>query len=191
MTDNEIKKAFEEHIERTKNIKYGARKMAMVDVELLKNTLDLINRNDEEIYRLKEVIIMGRDTSPIAIRAQQSWFRQNSEHINRLKLEIERLTERIHFLCGKSGALQGEIQKYQEENNKLKYQVNRLKKYDERRDIDLHSRLITEARAEAIKEVLDEITEILHEAEMHGNYEPSLTIEIINDIKEKMRVDNG
>ncbi|MBQ4572119.1 MAG: hypothetical protein IJA80_02425 [Clostridia bacterium] len=123
MTDNEIKKAFEEHIERTKNIKYGARKMAMVDVELLKNTLDLINHNDEEI-------------------------------------------------------------------NKLKYQVNRLKQYDEKRDIDLHSRLKAEARAEAIKEVLDEITEILHEAEMHGNYEPSLTIEIINDIKEKMRVDN-
>jgi hypothetical protein len=53
MTDNEIKQAFEEHIERTKNIKYGARKMAMVDVELLKNTLDLINRQQAEIARLK------------------------------------------------------------------------------------------------------------------------------------------
>ena len=96
MTDNEIKKAFEECIERTKNLKYGARKMVMVDVELLKNNLDLINRKDEEIYRLKEVIIMGRYTSPIAIRAQQSWFSQNSKHINRLKSEIERLTERVH-----------------------------------------------------------------------------------------------
>lgn len=186
MIDNEIKKAFEEHIESTKNIKYGARKMAMVDVELLKNTLNLINRKDEEIYRLKEVIIMGRFTSPIAIRAQQSLFRQNSEHINRLKSKIERLTERVHFLCGKSGALQGEIQKYKEENNKLKYQVNRLKQYDEKRDVDLHSRLTAEARAKAIKEVLDEITERLHEAEMHGNYEPSLTFEIVNDIKKKM-----
>lgn len=35
MVDNETIKAFEEHIARTKNIKYGARKMAMVDVELL------------------------------------------------------------------------------------------------------------------------------------------------------------
>ena len=52
-------------------------------------------------------------------------------------------------------------------------------------------KLVINVRTEAIKEVLDEITEILHEAEMHGNYEPSLTIEIINDIKKKMRVDNG
>lgn len=44
------------------------------------------------------------------------------------------------------------INRLQAENDKLKYQVNRLKKYDERQDIDLHSRLITEARAEAIKE---------------------------------------
>ena len=43
MTDTEDIKALEEHIEHTKNIKYGARKMVMVDVELLKNTLDLIN----------------------------------------------------------------------------------------------------------------------------------------------------
>lgn len=52
MTDNEIIKALEEHIERTKNIKYGARKMTTVDVELLKNALDLINRRKAEIERL-------------------------------------------------------------------------------------------------------------------------------------------
>lgn len=95
LTDNEIIKAFEECIESTKNIKYGARKMAMVDVELLKNTLDLIKCKDDEIYRLKEVIIMGRYTSPTAIRAQQSWFRQNSECINRLKSEIEKYQKHI------------------------------------------------------------------------------------------------
>lgn len=55
MTDNEIIKVFEEHIERTKNIKYGARKMAMVDVKLLKNALDLINRQQAEIERAKEI----------------------------------------------------------------------------------------------------------------------------------------
>lgn len=95
LTDNEIIKAFEECIASTKNIKYGAKKMAMVDVELLKNTLDLIKCKDDEIYRLKEVIIMGRYTSPTAIRAQQSWFRQNSECINRLKSEIEKYQKHI------------------------------------------------------------------------------------------------
>lgn len=44
MADEQIIKALEEHIERTKNIKYGARKMATVDVELLKDALDIINR---------------------------------------------------------------------------------------------------------------------------------------------------
>ena len=44
------------------------------------------------------------------------------------------------------------INRLQAENNKLKYQVNRLKEYDERRDIALHSRLIVEVRTEAIKE---------------------------------------
>lgn len=38
------------------------------------------------------------------------------------------------------------------ENEKLNRKVNRLKKYDEKRDIDLHSRLTAIARIEAIKE---------------------------------------
>ena len=53
MTDNESIKALEQHIERTKNLKYGARKMALVDAELLKDTLDLINHQQAEIERLK------------------------------------------------------------------------------------------------------------------------------------------
>lgn len=38
------------------------------------------------------------------------------------------------------------------ENKQLNRKVNRLKKYDEKRDIDLHSRLTAIARIEAIKE---------------------------------------
>ena len=53
MTDNEIIKAFEQHIERTKNIKYGARKKTLVDAELLKDILDLINSQQAEIETLK------------------------------------------------------------------------------------------------------------------------------------------
>lgn len=41
---------------------------------------------------------------------------------------------------------ENEIIKLQAENERLKYQVNRLKNYDERRDIALHSMLIANAR---------------------------------------------
>ena len=41
MTDNDIIKALEQHIERTKNIKYGARKKTLVDAELLKDILKI------------------------------------------------------------------------------------------------------------------------------------------------------
>lgn len=54
MNDNEIIKAFEQHIERTKNIKYGARKKTLVDAELLKDILDLINHQQAEIERLRK-----------------------------------------------------------------------------------------------------------------------------------------
>ncbi|MEE0980486.1 MAG: hypothetical protein U0K91_02285 [Acutalibacteraceae bacterium] len=57
MNDNEIIKALEQHIERTKNIKYGARKKTLVDAELLKDILDLINSQQAEIERLEERII--------------------------------------------------------------------------------------------------------------------------------------
>lgn len=54
MTENDIIKALEQHIESTKNIKYGARKKTLVDAELLKDILDLINRQQAEIEKLKE-----------------------------------------------------------------------------------------------------------------------------------------
>ena len=53
MTDNEIITALEQYIERTKNIKYGARKMVLVADERLKDILDLINRQQAEIERLQ------------------------------------------------------------------------------------------------------------------------------------------
>ena len=49
------------------------------------------------------------------------------------------------------------INRLQAEIERLKYQVNRLKNYDERRDIALHSRLIANARAEAIKEFAERL----------------------------------
>lgn len=42
---------------------------------------------------------------------------------------------------------------------RLQSQVNRLKKYDEERDIRLHTRLIANAKSEVSKKILDEIEE--------------------------------
>ena len=44
------------------------------------------------------------------------------------------------------------------EIERLKSHINRLKKYDEERDIRLHARLTEKARADAITEVLNRIT---------------------------------
>ena len=87
MTDNEIKKGLAEHIKRTENIKYGARKITMVDVELLKDALDLINRQQAEIKTLQErnVVLRGM--------------------IDTQKAEIERLIERNFELAEKGEAV--------------------------------------------------------------------------------------
>lgn len=56
MTDKEIIKALEEHIARSKYIKYGAIKRTLVNIELLKNAIDLIKRQQEEIEELQRTI---------------------------------------------------------------------------------------------------------------------------------------
>ncbi len=49
------------------------------------------------------------------------------------------------------------LEGFKAENKKLNRKVNRLKKYDEKRDIDLHSRLTAIARVEAIKEFAERL----------------------------------
>lgn len=51
------------------------------------------------------------------------------------------------------------INRQKAEINKLTYQVNRLKKYDEERDIRLHARLTATAKAEVIKEFAERLKE--------------------------------
>lgn len=46
-----------------------------------------------------------------------------------------------------------------EENNKLKYQVNRLKHYDKERDIALHSQLIAKSKLEGAMEMYSTLKE--------------------------------
>jgi hypothetical protein len=69
------------------------------------------------------------------------------------------------------------------EINKLTYQVNRLKKYDEERDIRLHARLTATAKAEEIKEFAEKLKSKLFIAD--DNFNPVVTeAEIDNLVKE-------
>ena len=56
MTDNEIIKALEEYLQKSQNIKYGARQKILVDADFLKDVLNFANRQKAEIERLKAEI---------------------------------------------------------------------------------------------------------------------------------------
>ena len=85
MTDKEIIKTLEEHIENTKNIKYGARKVDVVDAELLKDALDLINRQHSRL------------------RKEENKNKKLRNERNRLKAEIENLKKSYEIYEETSG----------------------------------------------------------------------------------------
>ena len=78
-------------------------------------------------------------------------------------LQLQKSIENANFIIKRQNA---EIERLKEECDslrctiddknyamaRLEYRVNKLQKYDEQRDIALHSRLISTARTEAVKE---------------------------------------
>lgn len=52
---------------------------------------------------------------------------------------------------------------------RLQSQVNRLKKYDEERDIALHSKLIADTRQKVAREIFEEIETSLQIMSFHGS----------------------
>lgn len=54
-------------------------------------------------------------------------------------------------------------------------------------EIELLKVRLKKARLEALQELLSKIREKLHEAEMHGNYEPELTAQMLCDTIDEMR----
>ena len=94
------------------------------------------------------------------------------------------------------------INRKQAEINKLKYQVNRLKGIDKRRDIDLHSMLIANTRAETIKEVAESFKAKIRDVakiDFQGGYYYLIGEAFIDNLAEElteqklkeMRVDNA
>ena len=56
------------------------------------------------------------------------------------------------------------------EVDRLQCEVNRLKKYDEERDIALHARLIAETREKVAREIFKEIEEVFRQHTEGGYY---------------------
>ena len=63
--------------------------------KLPKNTISLINRQQAEIEELRKTILDGDFSSYTALKAKESWYIENGEHINRLNAEIEKLTAEV------------------------------------------------------------------------------------------------
>ncbi len=79
------------------------------------------------------------------------------------------------------------------EIKRLQEKVNRLKQYDEERDIRLHARLIAEAKAEAYKECIEKVKEkanksnwFCNESMVQRNY--TITEEKLNNLLKELVV---
>ncbi len=80
------------------------------------------------------------------------------------------------------------ISRQKAEIEKLTYQVNRLKKYDEERDIRLHTRLIATAKAEAINKFVERLIELYTDEHITDDMHCSIGVikQNIYDMKEIM-----
>lgn len=104
MTGNELIKALEEHIERTKNIKYGARKMVTVDVELLKDALDIINRQKANAEGLTNAVkYLNEKVSSARVETAREFAKRLKDEIKdtRFAYEAEEQCECIDNLLKK------------------------------------------------------------------------------------------
>ncbi len=106
LTDAEVKKALDICSKSNNGCSYSKypckdcylNGQPMCSSVLIQDTIDLINRQDKknenlkaEIEKLNKIILKGDFSSITALRAREHWFRQNTEHINRLNAEVERL----------------------------------------------------------------------------------------------------
>ena len=99
---------------------------------------------------------------------------------------INRLKEENNALISAQETLQKHIEKQNAENERLQCQVNRLKKYDEERDIRLHARLIATARTEAIKEFAERLKGKTYPFPCAIGVEHAVTIRAIDDLVKEM-----
>ena len=112
MNDNEIIKALKEHIKRTETIKYGVKKTTYVNAELLKDTLDLINRQQAE----NEALIAGQETISKYIEEQQAEIETQSQNFKMLVSDHRCLQQSFDNL---KGLYQAEKEKVESAKSKI------------------------------------------------------------------------
>ena len=78
-----------------------------------------------------------------------------TEENTKLRLEIDNLKVENQSLRGAANSLKMHYEKAQAN-------IERLKKYDEERDIRLHARLIANTKSETAKEVLKDLKKFMH-----------------------------
>lgn len=191
MTDEQIKKALK-YCQDTEGD--SCQLCEYLDVpgcqmELSKDALDLINRQQAEIeeHKAERKIMLEEDVYSLADQV----IEQQAE-IEKLNYILIRDNQRQTEKEQKDGNcildLYDLYDKAVDENKKLNAEIERLKVDAKRVDKDLEEldRPLTEIRAEAIKELEAKIHEKLHEAEMHGNFEPVVTREMFDSVVKEL-----
>ena len=124
-TDNEIIKGINycANVEHRKNCDNCPIK-AVCDSEdygAIKLVNDLINRQKAEIDALRKTILDADYSSITALKAKESWHMENSEYIDRLKEEIEKLRKRVNFVEQANVQLREELKETTEKFNCQQY----------------------------------------------------------------------
>lgn len=127
---------------------------------------DLINRQQSAI----DVYMQENDRLKTA-------YIQVSMDRDEAKAEIEKLNVESVGMRGACNSYKMHYDNAQAEIERLQV---RLRK--ERHQFDDLGKMYSEIRAEAIKELKAKIHEKLHEAEMHGNFEPVVTREMFDSV---------
>ena len=177
MTDNEIIKGINycANVEYRKNCDNCPIK-AVCDSEdygAIKLVNDLINRQKAEIDALRKTILDADYSSITALKAKESWHMENSEYIDRLKEEIEKLRKRVNFVEQANVQLREELKEITEKFNCQQYvyadlsdiirdknaEIERLNKEVDRLSqiVLYHDGHIADARVEAIKEFAERL----------------------------------
>ncbi len=110
---------------------------------------------DREVIHILECVVSGRNCEKCSLQCKAVVTDDILALIYRLKTENENYGHNIKKLT--------------EENMMLQSKVNRLRAYDEERDIALHSRLIATSRAEAIKEFAERLKKSFNDLEYQAN----------------------
>jgi TolA-binding protein len=139
---------------------------------------------DEEIYPPLENIILEQ--------AYEDYAKASEEMKDTLLNEITKLREQLEYLQGEREVLLEDIQASSNQVIEQQAEIERLnscvKSEDEVRAIanaTIQSG-IKIIKATTIKELEAKIHEKLHEAEMHGNFEPVVTREMFDSVVKEM-----